>query len=318
MMDADDIELLTRSLEHATTTTTGDALDAALGELGWTDALAADPRAAISILFELQGRATATSSALGLVLTHGLDLDPDPAVGVVLPRIGEASTPAHVGSGIDGVASGGLRSTELALVVTAADAGPDVAVTVPTASLELEAIEGVDPDLGLLRVGGTVEDPTGVGIDPQRWDTAVAVARLAVAHELVGASRTMLAQAREHALERVQFGRPISQFQAIRHRLAETLVAIETADALLDAAWLDGTVGTAAMAKAMAGRSARTTARHCQQVLAGIGFTTEHDLHRSIRRTLVLDATLGSSTTITAAAGAELVATRQLLPLLPL
>ena len=53
-----------------------------------------------------------------------------------------------------------------------------------------------------------------------------------------GASRTMLDLAREHAVERVQFDRPIAGFQAVRHRLAETLVAIEAADAALDAAWL--------------------------------------------------------------------------------
>ena len=52
---------------------------------------------------------------------------------------------------------------------------------------------------------------------------------------------------------------------------------------------------TAAMAKAIAGRSARTAARHCQQVLAGIGFTTEHALHRYVRRVLVLDELFGSA-----------------------
>ena len=66
----------------------------------------------------------------------------------------------------------------------------------------------------------------------------------------------------------------------MRHRLAETLVAIEAADAVLDAAWEDGVAGTAAVAKALAGRGARTASRHCQQVLAGIGFTTEHEFHR--------------------------------------
>ena len=45
--------------------------------------------------------------------------------------------------------------------------------------------------------------------------------------------------ARTHALERVQFGRPIGSFQAVRHRLAESLVALEAAAALLDAAWED-------------------------------------------------------------------------------
>jgi alkylation response protein AidB-like acyl-CoA dehydrogenase len=128
----------------------------------------------------------------------------------------------------------------------------------------------------------------------------------------------MLALARLHALEREQFGQPIAAFQAIRHRLAETLVAIETADAVLDAAWLDRSPQTAAMAKALAGRGARTAARHCQQVLAGIGFTTEHDLHRYVRRTLVLDQLLGSARTLTRGLGEELLATRTLPGLLPL
>ena len=50
---------------------------------------------------------------------------------------------------------------------------------------------------------------------------------------LVGAGRAMLSLARQHALDRVQFGRPVASFQAIRHRLAETLVAIEGAEATL-------------------------------------------------------------------------------------
>ena len=63
---------------------------------------------------------------------------------------------------------------------------------------------------------------------------------------------------------------------------------------------------------------ARTAARHCQQVLAGIGFTTEHDLHRYIRRILVLDQIFGSHTTVTKRLGEDLLATRALPPLLPL
>ena len=61
------------------------------------------------------------------------------------------------------------------------------------------------------------------------------------------------------------------------------------------------------MAKAFAGRSARTVARHCQQVLAGIGFTTEHPLHRSVRRTLVLDQLLGAGSDLTRRLGADVL-----------
>jgi hypothetical protein len=127
---------------------------------------------------------------------------------------------------------------------------------------------------------------------------------------LVGTSRAMLSLARQHAVDRVQFGRHISSFQAIRHRLAETLVAIEGAEATLQAATeCDDPQGLASMlAKAAAGQAALTSARHCQQVLGGIGFTAEHPLHRHIKRSLILDGLLGSSRELTRAAGKALVA----------
>ena len=128
----------------------------------------------------------------------------------------------------------------------------------------------------------------------------------------------MLDLACEHARGRIQFDRPIASFQAVRHRLAETLVAVSMAEAMLDAAWLDPTGGLAAMAKAVAGRQARTAARHCQQVLAGIGFTVEHPFHRYVRRALVLDALLGTAASLTTSLGAELIDSRRLPPLLPL
>jgi len=90
------------------------------------------------------------------------------------------------------------------------------------------------------------------------------------------------------------------------------------AEAMLEAAWLDPTPDASAMAKAVAGRQAKTTARHCQQVLAGIGFTVEHTFHRYLRRTLALDALLGTAASLTTALGDELVDHRRLPPLLPL
>jgi Acyl-CoA dehydrogenase, C-terminal domain len=131
-------------------------------------------------------------------------------------------------------------------------------------------------------------------------------ARRAVGWWLVGASRAMLALARQHALDRVQFGRPIAGFQAIRHRLAETLVAIEGAEATLTLPGEDNPDLTALLAKAAAGKAALTAARNCQQVLGGIGFTEEHDLHHHVKRVLVLDQLLGSSRELTRRAGAGL------------
>jgi len=129
----------------------------------------------------------------------------------------------------------------------------------------------------------------------------LAAGRRALGWWLVGTSRAMLDLARSHALDRTQFGKPIAGFQAVRHRLAETFVAIEGAEAALLVATDD--LGSL-LAKAAAGRAATIAARHCQQVLGGIGFTAEHDLHRHIRRALVLDGLLGSSRELTREAGA--------------
>jgi hypothetical protein len=131
----------------------------------------------------------------------------------------------------------------------------------------------------------------------------VAAGRRALGWWLVGTGRAMLALARAHALDRVQFGRPLASFQAVRHRLAEALVALDGAEAtLVDAVDDLGSL----LAKAAAGQAALTTARHCQQVLGGIGFTAEHGLHRHVRRVLVLDCLLGSTRELTREAGALL------------
>ena len=131
-------------------------------------------------------------------------------------------------------------------------------------------------------------------------------ARRAAGWWLVGTARAMLTLARRHALDRVQFGKPIASFQAVRHRLAETLVAIEGAEATLNLPGADNPDLTALLAKAAAGKAALTAARNCQQVLGGIGFTAEHDLHHHVKRALVLDGLLGSSRELTRKAGAGL------------
>ena len=133
-----------------------------------------------------------------------------------------------------------------------------------------------------------------------------AAGRQALGWWLVGAGRAMLSLARQHALDRSQFGRPVASFQAIRHRLAETLVAIEGAEATLVAAAAEPDDLSFLLAKAAAGHAALTAVRHCQQVLGGIGFTAEHELHRHVKRALVLDAVLGSSRELTREAGKAL------------
>jgi alkylation response protein AidB-like acyl-CoA dehydrogenase len=164
--------------------------------------------------------------------------------------------------------------------------------------------------------GGVDQGPTSaidaelpihpVGEEGPLPPAALAAGRQALGWWLVGTSRAMLALARQHALDRVQFGRHIGSFQAIRHRLAETLVAIEGAEATLHAASAEPDELASLLAKAAAGQAALTTARHCQQVLGGIGFTAEHALHRHVKRSLLLDGLLGSTRELTREAGATL------------
>jgi hypothetical protein len=316
-MEGTERDLFERSLRYATQAYTGAPLDAALEGLGWHDARALDARTAISLLFELQGEANVVSSAIDHVLAAALGRDTDPATAVVLPGVGQWQPPGE----LDGerLVVRGLGTASAAdrpcLLVVASAGEKDVGFVVNAATLTRRPVRGLDPSLGLVEITGEAVATDALVAD---WRAAVTLGQLALAHELVGASRKMLEFARMHALERIQFDRPISMFQAVRHRLAESLIAIETADAVLGAAWLDGAPETAAMAKALAGRGARTVARHCQQVLAGIGFTTEHPLHRYVRRALVLDQLLGASRTLTNDLGAAVLRTRTLPPLLPL
>jgi hypothetical protein len=320
-MDAAERELFTASLRRATEAHTGGALDVALLELGWRDALALHPQTAVSVLFERQGAADATSSALDDVLCSGLGRLSPEATAVVLPTPGRWDAPGQFVDGslsVRGLGTAALADRETVLVVARSD-GKEFAVEIPTAALALRHGHGADPRLGLVEVtGDKVTGGTRHELAPYGWSAAVALSRLAVGHELVGAARAMLELAREHALQRIQFGQTISAFQAVRHRLADTLVAIETAGAMLDSAWVDQSPQTAAMAKALAGRGARTATRHCQQVLAGIGFTTEHPLQHYVRRVLVLDQLFGTTLSLTRDLGNELLSTRQLMPLPPL
>jgi Acyl-CoA dehydrogenase, C-terminal domain len=320
-MDGEELDLFERSLRHATERHSGGELDAALDELGWADALAEDQRAAVSLLFASQGAANATSGALDHVIRLALGPAATAATGVVLPAIGQWD-PAGILTGrrlhVDGIGSAASVDSSTTIVV-ATDGSSTAAATVPTASLTWRPAHGVDPSLGLHHVTADAVELLDESPPAETdWSTVVSAAQRALAHELVGAARTMLALARDHALDREQFGRPIAGFQAVRHRLAETLVAIELAEASIDVAWLDGSPTAAAMAKAVAGREARTAARHCQQILAGIGFTTEHDLHRYVRRVLVLHGLFGTDKALTTALGTGLLESRMLPPLVPL
>lgn len=318
-MEGDELELFDRGIRHATETSSGAALDAALADLGWHDALGADRRAAVSLLFECQGAANVTSSSLVRLLAAGLGVDDRPLT-VLLPPLRTSTAPGRLTG--DRCAARGLATAELersdTVLVVAASAGTHAAFAVSTSALSRRPLGGIDPGLGMLEVTGDISLEAVASLGEVDWTATVALGHLALGHELVGTARAMLELARTHALERIQFGRPIGSFQAVRHRLADSLVAIEAAAALLAAAWDDPSPVYGSIAKSSAGRGARTVARHCQQVLAGIGFTTEHPFHRYYRRTVVLDQLLGAGSVLTAELGTQVLRSRTLPPVLPL
>jgi alkylation response protein AidB-like acyl-CoA dehydrogenase len=185
----------------------------------------------------------------------------------------------------------------------------------PGGDVKTRAVAAIDPDAKVTRIDGDDRSARVViaGSDALgAWEAAVTAGRRAMSYQLLGGVGMMIDLAVTHARTRVQFGRPVGTFQAVRHRLADAHVALQGAEAAGDISWEADDPGLAAMlAKSLAGRAAKLSARHCQQVLAGTGFTAEHPLHRYLYRALLLDRLLGSSTELPQQIGAHLVAAHE-------
>ena len=296
------------------------AVDEALVRIGWREMLCAEPRDAIEIVFGALGRTNATATVLDDVLAAGLGAQPRPDLAVLLPWFAGWGPPGSLDGDrvhLRGIAS--VRAATAAELLVVCAAGVELrTVTVPRTVADVGAVYGVDPDGGLRLVRGEVPAADAVPLATATWDAAVACGRRAVARQIAGADRAMLDLARAHALDRVQFGRPVAGFQAVRHRLADSLVAVEALEASVCAAWDESSPDTAAVAKAIAGRTNRTVTAHCQQVLAGIGFTTDHPFHRYLKRTMALEGVFGSADEIVVDVGRRLVAARSVPTLIEL
>ena len=125
--------------------------------------------------------------------------------------------------------------------------------------------------------------------------------RRSAAAELVGVAQWCVTTAAEYAKVRVQFGRPIGQFQGVKHKCADMVGRVELARA---AAWDAAPCGrrlrrrprfTAAVALSLAIDAAFANAKDCIQVLGGIGFTWEHDAHMYMKRAMTMQSLLGPS-----------------------
>jgi acyl-CoA dehydrogenase-like protein len=311
-MEAGDRALLEATVRDAIEDSSFASADDVLALLGWPEMLEAETRDAVDVVFTALGATNATATVLDDVIMNALDREPRRDLAVLLPPFASWEEPGRLDSGA--AYAVGLTTARVAgaadLVFVCRDGVALRRVVVPISAVEVAPVRGIDPDAGLhlVRFEGAARNVAE--LENGVWDATVAAGRRAVAHQLAGACRTMLALARTHAVERMQFGRPIARFQAVRHRLAEALVSIESLEATLTAAWDEPGPTTAALAKASAGQTARTVATHCQQVLAGVGFTTDHPFHRFLKRALALEGLFGSADDIVVGIGRQLMAER--------
>ncbi len=142
------------------------------------------------------------------------------------------------------------------------------------------------------------------GADPRAGARALArtldFAAVALANEMVGGAEKLLETTVEYAKTRVQFGRPIGSFQAIKHKCANLLLEVELAKSVAmyaaAAAAEDGDelAEAAPLAKALVSDVSLHTAAESIQIHGGIGFTWEHDCHLYFKRARSSELLLGA------------------------
>jgi 3-oxochol-4-en-24-oyl-CoA dehydrogenase len=156
-------------------------------------------------------------------------------------------------------------------------------------------VASVDPTRRVARLHGEGVVPPAERRLDVTGDDVRAVAAVLFAAEAIGIAQWCVDTAAEYAKVRVQFGRPIGQFQGVKHRCAEMLARTELARAAVwDAARAasdlraPGTELAIAAASSLAFDAAFANAKDCVQTLGGIGFTWEHDAHMYLRRAMTL------------------------------
>jgi alkylation response protein AidB-like acyl-CoA dehydrogenase len=291
----------------------------------------------LCIVLEEYGRTLVSSplfATVGLALpalTHAAGPD---ARATWLPRIASGATtgtwalldasgsPDLTGSGVsaaaaaDGWTLSGSRNwvldgatADVLLTVAETPTGPGLFLveTAGAAGLTLTAHEGLDPTLSLAEVSfdSTPASPLGGDDLATGLTRALAVATVGVAALQLGCLTAALDMAVSYAGTRVQFGRPIGSFQAIKHRCADIFMNTETtrwvvyhaaalaSDAETDTADLEA---AAHMTSAYAASSSFRAVADLLQVLGGIGYTWEHDGHLYFKRATALARLLGSAT----------------------
>jgi alkylation response protein AidB-like acyl-CoA dehydrogenase len=144
-----------------------------------------------------------------------------------------------------------------------------------------------------------------VGTDGQGWaaiSKMLDLAAVALAAEQVGGAQKVLEMAVEYAKVRVQFGRPIGSFQAIKHKCADMLLEVESAkSAAYYAGWAaaednDELPVVASLAKSYCSEAYFHATAENIQIHGGIGFTWEHPAHLYFKRAKSSELLFGDPT----------------------
>ena len=166
-----------------------------------------------------------------------------------------------------------------------------------------QAHRAIDPDslLGSISFDGIRAQPVGDIPDARALARLLETSTLAAALQMVGIGAAALELAVEYAGQRTQFDRPIGSFQAIKHKCADMLVALESArSAAYYAAWAaaedDSLLPLAvSMAKAVSGDACRLICNDALQIHGGVGFTWDYDIHFYLKRGKLLEYTFGDA-----------------------
>ncbi|BAX94665.1 acyl-CoA dehydrogenase IpdE2 [Mycobacterium shigaense] len=241
--------------------------------------------AALVIPEELGGAGGELADAATVLQELGRALVPSPLLGTTLAELALLAAGEPDAETLEALAEGGsigalvldadyVVNGDIADVVIAATDGRLSRWTRFTA----EPVVTMDPTRRLARVRS--EDGVALGRDPGLAD----IAAILLAAEQIGAAERCLELTVEYAKSRVQFGRPIGSFQALKHRMADLYVAVSAARAVVADACDDPTPASAATARLAATEALCNVAGEGIQLHGGIAITWEHDMHLYFKR----------------------------------
>ncbi|MCA2320623.1 acyl-CoA/acyl-ACP dehydrogenase [Mycobacterium intracellulare] len=241
--------------------------------------------AALVIPEELGGAGGELADAAAVLQELGRALVPSPLLGTTLAELALLSAPEPDAATLEGLAEGtaiGALVLDPDYVVNGDIADVVVAVEDDRLSrwtrFSAQAVTTMDPTRRLARV--QPQEAEAIGADPGLADKAAVL----LAAEQIGAAERCLELTVEYAKDRVQFGRPIGSFQALKHRMADLYVTVAAAKAVVSDACEDPSPTNAAAARLAATEALNTVAAEGIQLHGGIAITWEHDMHLYFKR----------------------------------